>query len=166
MPSNKTSGQINMPVYSVCSYNGPNFNMNLCIYVTPISKGPKRYAVALAKGSQTLDNVAHTQHFILQVLSTEHTTLVNSIDQSTGLQKSELKAMRQRLSDHKGFKILKDAIAVMEMSVLSLSDVGDHMLAVCEVVSSKKISTGEVLTLDHLTKDTLDFEYKCLLSKN
>ena len=58
--------------------------------------------------------------------------------------------MQHLLADYNGFKILKDAVAVIEMKVLTLTDGGDHMLALCDMAGYKNISEAEVLTLDHL----------------
>jgi flavin reductase (DIM6/NTAB) family NADH-FMN oxidoreductase RutF len=146
----KPWNRVNIPVYSVSSADGVLHNMNICTYATPVSMQPKRYVVALYRGTKTLDNVQRTRHFVLQILGTQHTSLVRGFSRFSGSHKDKLKSIGRLLTDYNGFKILTDAIAVIEMRVMSLTDGGDHMVALCEVVSYKNLSSAEVLTLDHL----------------
>jgi len=146
----KPWNRVNLPVYSVSSADGAVHNMNICTYATPVSMQPKRYVVALYRGTKTLDNVQRSRHFVLQILGTQHTSLVRGFSRFSGRDKDKLKSIGRLLSDYNGFKILTDAIAVIEMRVMSVTDGGDHMVALCEVVSYKNISPAEVLTLDHL----------------
>lgn len=151
----KPWNRVNLPVYSVSSYDGMRHNMNICTYVTPVSLTPKQYMVSIYKGTKTLDNVTKTHHFVLQLLDARHVSLVGRLSKYSGRKKDKLKTMERMLSTYKEFKILTDAIAVIEMAVISMVDAGDHMVALCDVVSYKNISEGEVLTLDHLRSKKL-----------
>ena len=145
-PWNRT----NVPVYSVASNSAELPNMNICTYATAVSMHPKRFIVAIYKGTKTLDNIEQSRHFVLQLLSVDHLSLVNRLSKFSGTKKDKLKTMQHLLADYNGFKILKDAVAVIEMKVLTLTDGGDHMLALCDMAGYKNISEAEVLTLDHL----------------
>lgn len=154
-PRKKPWNRVNLPVYSLSSYEGSRHNMNICTYVTPVSMSPKQYAVSIYKGTKTLDNVMQTQHFILQILRADHISLVSRFSRYSGHKKDKLKTLRPMLMDYKGFKILIDALAAIELAVISMTDVGDHVLAICDVISYKNISEGEALTLDHLRAGNL-----------
>ena len=151
----KPWNRINTPVFSVSSYSDDGHNMNICTYVTAVSMHPKRFVVALYKGTKTLENIEQTGHFVLQLLGVQHISLVTRFGKSSGKKKDKLKTLNDRVSDYGDFKILSDSIAVIELHVLSLTDGGDHMLALCDVVTYKNISESEVLTLDHLRAQNL-----------
>jgi flavin reductase (DIM6/NTAB) family NADH-FMN oxidoreductase RutF len=151
----KPWNRLNLPIYSVASHDGKAHNMNICTYASQVSMKPKRYVVAIYKGTKTLQNVEAVPRFVLQVLSTEHIDLVTRLGKQSGMKKDKLKPINDRLDDYCGFKILKDAVAVIEMDVLRLTDDGDHLLALCDVVSYKNISDSAVLMLDHLRENKL-----------
>lgn len=151
----KPWNRLNLPVYSVASYSGQQHNMNICTYVTQVSMQPKRFVVAVYKGTKTLDNVTASRQFILQILGAQHVTLVNRFSKFSGHKKDKLKPIAKLLSHYKGFKILTDAIAVIGLEVIDLTDGGDHMLALCNVTGYKNITEGEVLTLNHLREKGL-----------
>jgi flavin reductase (DIM6/NTAB) family NADH-FMN oxidoreductase RutF len=145
-PWNRT----NQPVYSVASMDGQYHNMNICTYVTAISMQPKRFVVGVYNGTKTLQNVQQNGHFVLQLLSSWQVNLVNRLGKQSGRKKDKLKTMQPLLNDYKGFKILHQSLAVIELKVISLTDAGDHQLALCDVVSYKNLNEGDPLTLDHL----------------
>jgi flavin reductase (DIM6/NTAB) family NADH-FMN oxidoreductase RutF len=89
------------------------------------------------------------------MLGAEQSVLVHRLSKFSGYKKDKLKTMKHLLADYHGFKILRDAVAVIEMHVLSLSDGGDHMIALCDVVSHKNLTDTDVLTLDHLRAEKL-----------
>ena len=111
---------------------------------------PKRFIVAIYNGTKTLYNVIQTNQLVLQLLASHQVSLVNRLSKFSGKKKDKLKTMQPLLADYQGFKILADALAVIQLQVLSLTDGGDHQLALCDVVSYKNLNEGEILTLDHL----------------
>lgn len=116
---------------------------------------PKRYIVALYKETKTLDNVTQQRSLVLQILSTAHLDLINRLGKQSGRCKDKLKTLSKLLTEYNGYRILSDALAVIELRVLTLTDGGDHMLALCDVVSYRNIAGGEVLMLHHLREKKL-----------
>lgn len=146
----KLWNRLDLPVYSVASHDGHRHNMNICTYASQVSMQPKWYMVAIYKDTKTLDNVTQQRSMVLQILSTAHLDLVNRLGKQSGRTKDKLKTLSKRLTEYRGYQILSDALAVIELQVLSLTDGGDHMLALCDVVSYRNIAEGEVLMLHHL----------------
>ncbi|MBS1617054.1 MAG: flavin reductase family protein [Bacteroidetes bacterium] len=146
----KPWNRLDLPVYSVASHDGTQYNMNICTYASQVSMQPKRYMVAVYKGTKTLDNISGQGSFVLQILSTAHLDLINRLGKQSGHIKDKLKTISRRLTDYHGYRILADALAVIELQILSQTDAGDHMLALCDVVSYRNITEGEILMLHHL----------------
>jgi flavin reductase (DIM6/NTAB) family NADH-FMN oxidoreductase RutF len=142
--------RVDQAVYSVASKDGNTDNMNICTYACQVSMRPKRYIVALFKGTKTMSNIESYPYLVLQILSTSNIDLVRRLGKTSGNTKDKLKGLQYRLMDYNGFKVIIDAIAVIEMKILTLTDAGDHFLALCDVISYKNISSGEVLMLSHL----------------
>jgi flavin reductase (DIM6/NTAB) family NADH-FMN oxidoreductase RutF len=146
----KPWNRVNLPVYSVASTDGIQHNMNICTYATAVSMQPKRFAIAIYENTKTLENVQRRGHFILQILAASQVDLVNRLSKYSGKKKDKLKTMGHLLEDYKGFKVLSEALAVIEMKVVRMDNAGDHFLALCDVMSYKNLNEGEELTLDHL----------------
>ncbi len=146
----KPWNRLDLPVYSVASHDGRRHNMNICTYASQVSMQPKRYMVAIYKDTKTLDNVSVQRSLVLQLLSTSHLDLITRLGKQSGRNKDKLKTLSKRLMAYHGYQVLSDALAVIELQVISLTDGGDHMLALCDVVSYRNITDGEALMLHHL----------------
>ena len=75
---------INTPVYSLATYQNGLVNMNICTYVTAVSRHPKSYIVSIENGSQTLVNLVHSQHAVLQLLTTKQINLIKVLGKRSG----------------------------------------------------------------------------------
>ena len=148
----KPWNRINIPVYSVSSQYGEKQNMHICTYVSAASMQPKRFMVALFKGSLTLELVEKNKHFVLQLLEEKQYRLVDLLGRKSGrdIDKIALLEKRKVTTDWKNFILLKDALAWMELKVISSIDAGDHIMMLCDLVSSKNVREGNPLTLDTL----------------
>jgi len=148
----KPWNRINIPVYSVSSQYGEKQNMHICTYVSAVSMQPKRFMVALFKGSLTLELVEKNKHFVLQLLEEKQYRLVDLLGRKSGrdIDKIALLEKRKVTTDWKNFILLKDALAWMELKVISSIDAGDHIMMLCDLVSSKNVREGNPLTLDTL----------------
>lgn len=161
--SNKSNMQrrpwnrVNLPVYSAATYYNGKHNMNICTYVSAVSMKPKRFMVAVYKGTQTLKNIENNPHFILQILASSQYPLVTLLGKQSGKNIDKTARLEKRclLDSYKNFLILKDAIAVIELSMISKTDAGDHWMCLCDTLSYKNIHDGEVLTLDELRRRKL-----------
>jgi len=148
----KPWNRVNIPVYSVSSQYGEKQNMHICTYVSAVSMQPKRFMVALFKGSLTLELVEKNKHFVLQLLEEKQYRLVDLLGRKSGrdIDKIALLEKRKVTTDWKNFILLKDALAWMELKVISSIDAGDHIMMLCDLVSSKNVREGNPLTLDTL----------------
>jgi flavin reductase (DIM6/NTAB) family NADH-FMN oxidoreductase RutF len=149
--------RVNLPVYSISSFDGTNnHNMHIITYAQAVSMQPKQFICAIYNGTQTLENVEANPHFVLQILAEEQYRLVDLLGKKSGKNINKIERLNKRklLTDWKGFPILKDCIAVMEMMATPLTakddERVDHRLFLCEVTSYKNMNDGKPLTLDIL----------------
>lgn len=146
--------RVDLPIYSVSSYNGQEANMHICTYVSAVSMEPKRMMVAIYKGTKTLALVEQNPHFVLQLLSSSQYNLIKLLGQSSGNKIDKISRLKKRnlLSSWKQIHVLKDALAYMELAVIEKIDAGDHIMHLCEMISFSNNLDGEPLTLDMLRK--------------
>ncbi len=144
--------RVNLPVYSLSSKNADQENMHICTYVSSVSMQPKRMMVAIFEGTKTLELAEIEKHFVLQLLAEQQYKLVKLLGQSSGnsINKIERLEKRKLLSTWKDFKVLKEALAYMELKAISISNAGDHIVFICDVISFHNNLAGEPLTLNLL----------------
>ncbi len=149
--------RVDLPVYSVSSRHGMEKNMHICTYVSAVSMQPKRMMVALFKGTKTLELVSKEYHFVLQLLSSDQHNLIKHLGQISGNNKNKLALLEKRglTAVWKGFTVLKNALAYMELSTINTMDAGDHVIHLCDVKSFYNNLSGEALTLNLLRKKGL-----------
>jgi flavin reductase (DIM6/NTAB) family NADH-FMN oxidoreductase RutF len=163
-PAGESSGlrkkpwnRVNLPVYSISSKEGDTNNMNICTYVSAVSMQPKRMLVAIYQGTKTLELVNKTGHFALQMLPEYQHRLVDLLGKKSGNTINKISRLEKRklIAIWNGFKILQDAVAVMELKVINTMEGGDHKLFLCDVAAYKNLNGGNVLTLDVLRQHKL-----------
>lgn len=145
--------RVNLPVYSISSTDGKsNFNMHIITYANQISMNPKRFVCGIYEGTKTLENVITHQEFVLQLLSEKQYRLVDLLGKKSGHQINKLERLEKRklITDWNGFPVLKDALAVMLLKVISSFPGGDHTGFLCDVTQYKNLNEGDPLTLDTL----------------
>ena len=130
----KPWNRVDLPVYSVSSRHGTDENMHICTYVSAVSMEPKRFMVALFKGTKTLELAGAERRFVLQLLA----------DKMARLRK------RKMITEWKGFTVLSNAAAWLELSIIDEMDAGDHVMMLCDVIASKNVQDTKILTLDML----------------
>ncbi len=157
MTRKKPWNRVDLPVYSICSSDGDHFNMHIITYVTASSMHPKNFACCIYEGTKTLDNVEKNGHFVLQLLADTQYRLIDLLGKKSGRDTDKISRMNKRglLRDWKGFPVLKDALAVMEMRVIGKMEGGDHRIFLCETVSWQNLQEGQPLTLDKLREKKL-----------
>jgi flavin reductase (DIM6/NTAB) family NADH-FMN oxidoreductase RutF len=148
----KPWNRIDLPVYSVSSRHGTEENMHICTYVSAVSMEPKRYMVALFKGTKTLELARAEKRFVLQLLSEGDYGLVALLGRQSGHQVDKLARLRKRglVEVWKGFSVLSNAAAWIELVIIGEMDAGDHVMMLCDVVASKNVQDKKILTLDML----------------
>ena len=143
--------RINLPVYSVSTTdeNG-KCNMNICTYATQISMHPKRFAVAVYPNTKTFENIQTSSRFLLQILSTDNIHQARLLGKQSGLKIDKHRRLTHLLSIHQGLYFLNNVLGFVELEVEEWKNVGDHFLALCNVISYKNVAPGENLSLYNL----------------
>ncbi|MFN3666149.1 MAG: flavin reductase family protein [Sediminibacterium sp.] len=145
--------RIDLPVYAVSSSDGfEHYNMHIITYASQISMQPKRYFCGIYEGTKTLEYVQQNPVFILQLLSAKQYRLVELLGKKSGhdIDKIGRLAKRKLLTTWEGFPVLKDALAVVKLSVITQMNAGDHTGFLCDVTAWKNLNDGEPLTLNTL----------------
>ena len=148
----KPWNRVDLPVYSVSSRHGTDENMHICTYVSAVSMEPKRFMVALFKGSKTLELAGAERRFVLQLLAEGDHGLIALLGRQSGHQVDKMARLRKRkmITEWKGFTVLSNAAAWLELSIIDEMDAGDHVMMLCDVIASKNVQDTKILTLDML----------------
>ena len=149
---------INIPVYSLATYDNGNVNMNICTYVTPISLKPKQYIVGLYHNTKTLENLKSGSIAILQILNKEHLSLVNLLGKKSGYKISKEKILDNKnlITDWNKHKVLIGCNAYLLMeNIASYESNGDHDIYHFNVKSFKTIREENILMLQDLIDDNI-----------
>jgi flavin reductase (DIM6/NTAB) family NADH-FMN oxidoreductase RutF len=149
----KPWNRVDLPVYSISSKGNEQDNMNIITYASAVSMKPKRFICAVYKNTKTLENVILNGVFVLQILSDSQYALVRLLGKQSGNKINKIERLRKRnlISEWKGFTILKDALAIMEMNIIQEIDGGDHVCFLCDVLAYKNLNDGNELTLNILS---------------
>ena len=144
-------------MYSISSNAGDVFNMNICTYVTAVSMQPKKMVVAIYKNTKTLELVNKNRQFVLQLLAAGQYRLVDILGKKSGHTIDKISRLEKRnlLTEWNGYKILKEALAVMELVVTGTMPGGDHKIFLCDMVRYKNLQDGNPLGLNELRKHKL-----------
>lgn len=145
--------RVNLPVYSICSSNSNGlFNMHIITYASQISMHPKRFVCGIYEGTKTLEHVIGHKEFVLQLLAEDQYRLVELLGKQSGHQVDKIARLEKRklLSHWNGYPVLKDALALMQLKVVSSFPGGDHTGFLCDVAAYKNLNEGSPLTLDTL----------------
>ncbi len=150
----KPWNRVSTPVYSISSRDtAGNANMNIITYALPVSLTPNRFIIAVYRPSLTLEILRDQPRFVLQLLGEDQYRLTNLLGMHSGriTDKIGRLAKRKLLGEWKGFAVLKDCLAVMEMTITSeLETDGDHAIFHCQVNQFSNQREGQPLTLDTL----------------
>lgn len=143
----------NSPVYSLATYSGEVFNMNICTYVSAISLKPKQYMIAVYKNTYSLDLLNSGATCVLQLLAKNQLSLVRNLGQKSGYKfdKRQWLSKNDLLDQWNGYTILKEAVAFVELEEITQVDTkGDHLVFCFDVLRSKTKSEEQVLMFQDL----------------
>ena len=148
----KPWNRVDLPVYSVSSRYGSEENMHICTYVSAVSMNPKRYMVALYKGTKTIELAASEKRFVLQLLAEGDHGLIAQLGRQSGHRVDKMARLKKRglVEQWRGFSVLSNAAAWIELAIIGDLDAGDHVMMLCDVVSAKNVKEISILTLDKL----------------
>lgn len=153
----KPWNRINLPVYSVSSRFDNMYNMNICTYTSAVSMKPKQLMVAIYNDTKTLEIVNNSTTFVLQLLAAKQYRMVDLLGKKSGKNIDKISRLEKRklIAEWNGYKILKDALALIELEVVNTMQAEDHTLFLCTVIDYKNLNEGEALTLDNLREHRL-----------
>ena len=150
--------RVNLPVYSISSSDGNGrHNMHIITYASQISMQPKRFICGIYHGTKTLENIEKNGVFVLQLLADHQYRLSILLGKESGHTIDKIARLEKRklITNWKYHLILKEAIAVMELSVIEAFEAGDHKAFLCNVNDFKNLHEGKSLTLDILREHKL-----------
>mgnify|MGYP001793724973 CR=1 FL=1 len=87
---------VDMPVYSLATYDDEKVNMNICTYVTAVSMKPKLFMVAVYYGTKTFETLSKTNVCTLQILSSTHHSVINYLGKKSGKEKDKEAYLQNR----------------------------------------------------------------------
>jgi flavin reductase (DIM6/NTAB) family NADH-FMN oxidoreductase RutF len=148
---------VNMPVYSLATYGEEGVNMNICTYVTAVSRKPKLYAIALEEGSASHENMQKCDEAVLQVFTSSQQDLVRVLGKRTGhsFDKEEYLSRHGLLTRWHGKKVLGACAAYTLLLKQSVQPAGDHHLYVLRATRFSTISENNILMFQDLVKNKL-----------
>lgn len=143
---------VDQPVYSLATYVEPDFNMNICTYVTAVSMSPKMYAVAVYHNTKTCFNLQNTQSAILQLLSKQQIKLVNVLGKKSGniYDKQNYLQKKKLITTWKDFPVLTNSAALLLLNKKTVVASGDHDLFLFEVHKFTTLQETDILTFSEL----------------
>lgn len=153
----KPWNRVNLPVYSISSKGKAVDNMHIITYVTAISMQPKRFICGVFHGTQTLENVEANGEFVLQLLASTQYRLVDLLGKKSGKTINKISRLEKRkeLAHWKGYPVLKNCIAIMQLKIINSFEAGDHKAFLCDMIQYKNLNNGTALTLDDLRQRKL-----------
>ena len=149
----------NSAIYSLLSFeqNGV-FNMNICSYVSPISKNPRQYIVGLDYNSKTYSNVHKSKTAVLQLLSIENMNLINVLGKKSGNKYDKKKFLEKKklLSNFGEIQVLRHicALILIEKKYETKKN-GDHAIFIFNVKKTKTFRDDSVLSTNDLIKNNI-----------
>ena len=157
MTRKKPWNRVNLPVYSISSKNGSQHNMHIITYASQISMHPKQFVCGVYHGTKTLENILANRSFVLQLMAASQYRLVDLLGKQSGHRVNKISRLEKRglLTEWNGFPVLRDSLAVMQLTVTGSFEGGDHHGFICDLTAYKNLNDGDALTLDILREHRL-----------
>ncbi|MCU0340081.1 MAG: flavin reductase family protein [Spirosomaceae bacterium] len=147
---------INVPIYSLATYQEGVVNMNICNYVSAVSMQPKKYMIAIDSASKTFENLLHNDLVVLQLLHENQFNLVKKLGNESGKNTDKHAYLHKKdgLETWEGFTVLKNPSARLLLRRETHIPSGDHTLFLFEILKYK-VYDANCLTLDILREKKL-----------
>jgi flavin reductase (DIM6/NTAB) family NADH-FMN oxidoreductase RutF len=147
---------INVPIYSLATYQNEEVNMNICNYVSAISMEPKKYMVAIYDNTKTLENMLFSDTAVLQLLHANQFNLIKKLGNQSGKKINKQAYLQKKglLENWENHSVLKQVSARLLLQKISTQQNGDHTLFVFDVLKYK-VYDYDYLTLDILREKKL-----------
>ena len=141
----------NLPVYSLQTISKDGvLNFNICTYVSSVSMKPKRFMVAVYKGTKTLENLENGSKANLILLSKENINLVRTFGKKSGKDIDKFSKIKDTTVDFQNMPVFTTAVAVIKLKPLQTLDAGDHIIYLFDLEKYKTLSQSPVLYLSDL----------------
>ena len=113
--------------------------------------------VGVYENTKTLELLNNNPYYVLQILAADQYRLVDLLGKKSGNAIDKISRLEKRklVTEWNGFKVLKNALAVMQLKTIDTIKGGDHKVFLCDVVAYKNLNDGIALTLDDLRKHQL-----------
>ena len=148
---------IDTPVYSLATYDKDVINMNICTYVTAVSRQPKIYSIAIEHCSKTHNNLEGTGNIVLQLLTKSQIGLVSVFGKKSGktFNKEHYLKNNSELEEWQGTQVLGGCAAYLLLKKMHRYRVGDHHLYTFEVKKYRTKSEGNILMFQDLIRENI-----------
>jgi len=146
---------VDMPVYSLATYDKDEVNMNICTYVSAVSMKPKIYMIAVDYRTKTFGNLERADVAVLQVLHEDHASLIRLLGKSSGKKINKADKLRDkiRLTEWNGHEVLEGACGYLALQMEDRTDVGgDHEIFYFTVTKSTTKSEEGILMFQELIR--------------
>ena len=146
---------VDVPVYSLATYDDQSVNMNICTYVSAVSMQPKMYMIALDYKTKTFRNLERSNHAVLQVLNQSHAPLIPMLGKKTGekINKQQKLERKNLLTAWNGHTVLDNSCAYIALKVSDRSNIGgDHELFYFDVEKSTTKQEDQILMFQDLVQ--------------
>jgi len=144
---------VDLPVYSLATYNDEQVNMNVCTYVSAISMKPKLFMIAVDYQTKTFENLNKTNQSVLQILHQDHAPLINLLGKKSGKQINKMDKLNQKgmLDSWLEHHVIRDACGYLLLDKKNKFNAnGDHELFVFEVKKSSTKNESGILMFQEL----------------
>jgi flavin reductase (DIM6/NTAB) family NADH-FMN oxidoreductase RutF len=130
---------INVPIYSLATYQDGAVNMNICSYVSAVSMEPKKYMIAIYNNTKTLENMINSELAVLQLLQAEQFNLIKKLGNESGknINKQAYLEKKDLLEIWENQSVLKKVSVRLLLKKVSAERTGDHTIFVFDVLKYK-----------------------------
>jgi len=146
---------VDMPVYSLATYQAGVVNMNICTYVSAVSMKPKLFMLAIDYQTKTYENLEKSETAVLQVLHEDHASLIKLLGKSSGkkVDKSGKLKDRKHLIEWNGYEVLEGACGYLALKLKERANIGgDHELFYFDVMKSTTKREDGILMFQDLVR--------------
>jgi len=113
-------------------------------WASPVSFDPPHFMIALDRHHYSVDFIRSTKNFCVNVLREGQERLAGQFARQSMTKEDKLAGVATR-EGSTGAAILSDALAYFDCELVSIDDVGDHLMLVGKVVDSGVLKDGKPL---------------------
>ncbi|MEM6642999.1 MAG: flavin reductase [Bacteroidota bacterium] len=149
---------VDMPVYSLATYEGDQVNMNICTYVSAVSMKPKLFMIGVDYSTKTYELISRSSTAVLQILHEDHKNLIKLLGKSSGrkIDKNQKLEEKELLTTWHGRKVLAGACGYLLLDLKERANIGgDHEIFYFSMQKSTTKEETGVLMFQKLISEGL-----------